>query len=197
MFVNIFHPSFIRFKFKTYSLLNYNSFLGTLSYNFKYIKYKIQKRALCQNNQDELEQYLSEENLVFQNSRLNDTSLKNVIVIMPRQKNGSKKSAEYGQLLLDETVTLAKSISYWSVIDSLVISSKSLESRTIFGSTNLDLLKDYVNSKNADSVLFAIDVLKPIQKKYFTQLLNVEVNFFLFKVLILIYYRFMIDFQLY
>lgn len=185
MFFNVFQPFIIRFKFKTYSysysLLNYNGFLDTLSYNFKHIKYKIQKRALSQSNDhDKLEQFSERKDVydhLYQYNWLSNTSLKSVIVVMPRQKMGSKKPEEYDQLL-DETVSLAKSISYWSVIDSLMISSKCLESKTIFGPTNLDLLKEYVHSKNADSVVFAIDILKPIQKKYFSQLLHVEVNLF-------------------
>ena len=101
---------------------------------------------------------------------------KDVVVIMARQKAGpQKKTKERGQFLMDETITLTESISGWKVVGSHMISTANENSTTIFGKTNLQYLKEYVESVNANSVVFARDIFTPRQHYFFQDFLNVEV----------------------
>lgn len=96
---------------------------------------------------------------------------------MPRQKIGPKRrSKEEAQLLLEETITLAESISGWKVVGSHMISTDQINSKTIFGKTNLELLKEYIKSTNADATIFARDIFTPIQHFFFQDFLHMEVS---------------------
>ncbi|OTF79578.1 GTP-binding protein 6-like protein, partial [Euroglyphus maynei] len=91
------------------------------------------------------------------------------------KKGALYRSHENGRALLDETVTLVKTIPYWNVAGAQMISTGAIGAEKIFGSTNLEHIRDYVRQQSADAVVFAIDVLRPIQHHFFRNFLNVEV----------------------
>ena len=103
-------------------------------------------------------------------------SSKKVVVILPRQKVGpNKKDHLRGQFLLDETTTLVESIYNWKVIGREMISTANINSKTIFGKTNVANLKQYVREMNADALVFGVDILSPYQHHYYRECLNIEV----------------------
>lgn len=104
---------------------------------------------------------------------------KSVLVIMPRQKVGPLyKSKEQAEFVLDETVALAESVSGWKVIGGEITSTDKINSKVIFGKTNLQKLKDFVLETRADAIIFAKDIFTPYQHYFFQEYLGVDVSFF-------------------
>lgn len=106
-----------------------------------------------------------------------DISHQNVVVIMPRQRFGEKrKDRERAQCLLEETITLVKSVSTWNVISSEVIPTSYINSKVIFGKSNMEILENFVRYMKADAVVFALDMFNPIQHHFLRDYLGVEVS---------------------
>lgn len=106
-----------------------------------------------------------------------DMSHQNVVVIMPRQRIGERRrDQERAQYLLDETIALVKSVSNWTVLSSEVIPTNYINSKVIFGKTNMEILKSFVSYMKADAVVFALDNFNPIQHHFLRDYLGVEVS---------------------
>ncbi|KAJ6225029.1 hypothetical protein RDWZM_003574 [Blomia tropicalis] len=56
-----------------------------------------------------------------------------------------------------------------------MISTANINSKTIFGKTNVANLKQYVREMNADALVFGVDILSPYQHHYYRECLNIEV----------------------
>ena len=172
--------------FSSYSFCRLNSKIFYNAFNSYFLastsdyNHRIQCRTIHQDNSTTNDQNHDDQDLlneIFQYNLLADLSPKNVVVIMPRMKRGALfRSHESGQALLDETVTLVKTIPYWKVAGAQMISTSAIHAEKIFGSTNLDHIRDYVRNQSADAVVFAIDVLRPIQHHFFRDFLNVQVK---------------------
>lgn len=147
----------------------------------KFSQMQLRPFNTIQNADLEDDEQLEQENIVqdvlLYNRQFGYSQQKNVVVIMPRQKIGAdKKTKERAQFLLEETITLAESNTGWKVVGNHMISTASITSKVIFGKTNLGYLKEYVQSVNANAVIFALHSFTPRQHHFFSEFLNVDVS---------------------
>ncbi|XP_066996842.2 putative GTP-binding protein 6 isoform X2 [Anabrus simplex] len=90
-----------------------------------------------------------------------------LLVIQPYIKWGAgKKHNTTPELQLAEAVALANSIPKWAVVDKMVISMKSFEKKTFFGSGNYEMLKEKIRKdKSVTAVFISTQMLRGMQHR--------------------------------
>ncbi|XP_053161630.1 putative GTP-binding protein 6 [Hemicordylus capensis] len=100
-----------------------------------------------------------------------------VFVVHPAVKRGAGKTQlTTAELQLAEAVALIKTIQNWTVLDTLILPTKTPDKKLIFGKGNFQLLTDKIKRlPHASSVFMNVERLSPLTKKELEEAWGVEV----------------------
>ncbi|KAF4528853.1 hypothetical protein B566_EDAN017199, partial [Ephemera danica] len=100
-----------------------------------------------------------------------------VFVIQPYVKWGpGKKHDTSPELQLSEAVSLIRTLHKWQVVEEITVPVKRLDTNVIFGSGNLEKLKQLVKkNKQISAVFVSVSMLKGFQRREFEETFKVKV----------------------
>lgn len=99
-----------------------------------------------------------------------------VLVIQPFVKWRSGKTRSAASLLLEESVTLIKTLRDWKVVDQMTLSVKRLDAVHIFGPGQMeDLVKKIRSNTNITAVFISTKILRPVQHEILQNAFGVPV----------------------
>ncbi|XP_019640776.1 PREDICTED: putative GTP-binding protein 6 [Branchiostoma belcheri] len=90
-----------------------------------------------------------------------------VIVVQPNVKWGAKKQhLTTGELMLAESVALVETLPYWTVVDTVLMSTKTPDKKMIFGKGNFQTLTEKIQTmKEVTAVFLSVEALTGRQQK--------------------------------
>ena len=104
----------------------------------------------------------------------------NVLIVQPKVKWGPNKTSLYTkttpELQLQESIALVESLEEWKVIDSLIMSTTSLNKRHVFGSGQIGMIKEMAErNKSIDGVMINIDILVGWKQKDLQEMIGLPI----------------------